>query len=395
MNPKKCLALLLALLCMLPAFSLSEEAPAYQPGDTVELKFAVTENPNKAVAATARLVYDHDAFALIPSDFVQNDMPFLSTNLKGIPVGETVEAAFRVLPGAAAGVYSFRIEVEQAGDINETEVSGLAFSSFQVTVEDLGALLSRAEEENAALRAQLNEAAAQMDALSLQISDYAQMLAQASSENETLRRQLEEAQKALEEEKARADAEKAEFQAQVDAQKKQQQPSPSPESDFNYEIRNGKATITKYTGKGGDVVIPDTLGGYPVSIVGDKAFYKCDSLTNVTIPDSVKSIGVNAFYGCGSLTSVTIPSSVTSIGGSAFYGCSSLKSITIPSSVTSIGSYTFYECLGLTSVTIPDSVTSIGVNAFSSCNKSLIIYISKGSYAESYCKRWKLNYKLQ
>ncbi|MBR6185029.1 MAG: leucine-rich repeat protein [Clostridia bacterium] len=234
-----------------------------------------------------------------------------------------------------------------------------------------------------------------MDALSLQISDYAQMLAQASSENETLRRQLEEAQKALEEEKARADAEKAEFQAQVDAQKKQQQPSPSLESDFNYEIRNGKATITKYTGKGGDVVIPDTLGGYPVSIVGDKAFYKCDSLTNVTIPDSVKSIGVNAFYGCGSLTSVTIPSSVTSIGGSAFYGCSSLKSITIPSSVTSIGSYTFYECLGLTSVTIPDSVTSIGVNAFSSCNKSLIIYISKGSYAESYCKRWKLNYKLQ
>ena len=94
------------------------------------------------------------------------------------------------------------------------------------------------------------------------------------------------------------------------------------------------------------------------------AFYGCDSLTSITIPDSVTSIGEYAFYSCDSLTSVTIPDSVTSIGDSAFYSCDSLTSVTIPDSVTSIGDGAFSDCTGLTSITIPDSVTSIGWNAF-------------------------------
>lgn len=63
-------------------------------------------------------------------------------------------------------------------------------------------------------------------------------------------------------------------------------------------------------------------------IIGNSAFYNCDSLTSVEIGDSVMSIGNYAFYDCDSLTSLEIGTSVTSIGNSAFYSCNSLTNIT-------------------------------------------------------------------
>ena len=102
--------------------------------------------------------------------------------------------------------------------------------------------------------------------------------------------------------------------------------------------------------------------------IAERAFSGCDSLTNITIPDSVTNIGEYAFEYCYGLTSITIPDSVTSIGDSVFSGCSGLTSITIPNSVTSIGEGAFSGCSGLTSITIPDSVTSIGRWAFEGCS---------------------------
>ena len=101
--------------------------------------------------------------------------------------------------------------------------------------------------------------------------------------------------------------------------------------------------------------------------IGEGAFYNCSSLTSVTIGNGVTSIGKEAFYRCSSLTSVTIPNSVTSIGESAFRECSSLNSVTIPNSVTSIGSFAFNNCSSLTSVTLGENVTSIASGAFNDC----------------------------
>ena len=146
---------------------------------------------------------------------------------------------------------------------------------------------------------------------------------------------------------------------------------------YNYNSDGSSVSVTyqgtysssysnKYTGT---VVIPETVTyngkTYSVTSIGSAAFYNCNGLTSVTIPNSVTSIGEDAFRGCSGLTSVTIPNSVTSIGDWTFRGCSGLTSVTIPNSVTSIGSGAFSDCSGLTSVTIPNSVTSIGSSAFS------------------------------
>ncbi len=142
--------------------------------------------------------------------------------------------------------------------------------------------------------------------------------------------------------------------------------------------------------------IPATVSyegiNYSVISIGEDAFYRCDDLFDVTIPNSVTSISSNAFSDCSRLTSITIPNSVTSIGEMAFYNCSSLIYVTIPNSVTSIGEWAFYNCSSITSVNIPNSVTSIGYGTFYRCDDLFSVTIPNsvtfiGSRAFSDCSR--------
>ena len=115
-----------------------------------------------------------------------------------------------------------------------------------------------------------------------------------------------------------------------------------------------------------------------VTSIGDYAFNRCSSLTNITIPEGVTNIGNSAFYECSSLTNIEIPEGVTSIGWSAFLGCSSLTNITIPEGVTSIEREAFDRCSSLTNITIPEGVTSIGYYAFAGCSSLTNIIIPEG-----------------
>ena len=106
---------------------------------------------------------------------------------------------------------------------------------------------------------------------------------------------------------------------------------------------------------------------YDVTNIGSCAFYGCENLENVTIPDTVTSIGVGAFSDCASLNKVTIPNGVTEIGSYAFDDCMSLKSVEIPNGVTRISQGMFSYCTGLTSVNISSNVTTIDNVAFTYC----------------------------
>ncbi len=125
----------------------------------------------------------------------------------------------------------------------------------------------------------------------------------------------------------------------------------------------------------GELVIPSTYNGKPVTRIGAEAFYNCTKLTSISIPTGVTSIGKEAFCVCTNLTSIIIPNSVKSIGAEAFYDCPRLTSVTIPDSVKSIGKYTFYGCTSLTSITIPNSVTTVDEGAFSNCSSLASITI--------------------
>lgn len=113
--------------------------------------------------------------------------------------------------------------------------------------------------------------------------------------------------------------------------------------------------------------------------IAEKAFYLCGGITSVTVADSVSSIGVEAFLFCTGLKSVVFGenSKLTVINDEAFWKCESLESVTLPESVTYIGERAFNDCASLTSVTIPESVTHIGDGAFSLCESLTSVTIPK------------------
>lgn len=87
--------------------------------------------------------------------------------------------------------------------------------------------------------------------------------------------------------------------------------------------------------------------------IGDEAFSGCDSLTDITLGNSVKTLGDKVFYTCKNLENVEIPSTVTDIGEKTFYSCPALKEAIIRAGTVKAG--TFYNCRALTTLIISDN----------------------------------------
>lgn len=123
-------------------------------------------------------------------------------------------------------------------------------------------------------------------------------------------------------------------------------------ADFEYEMIGDNAVITRYTGSGGIVEIPETIGDKPVAEIGYYAFEAKYGVTAVILPETVNSISEGAFMDCSGLESINLPESVTSIGRGAFVSCTSLRELTIPAAVEYIHEEAFTGCEGMTALTI-------------------------------------------
>ena len=137
---------------------------------------------------------------------------------------------------------------------------------------------------------------------------------------------------------------------------------------YTKDSQTGVVTISGIqAGRQTDIIIPETICGGEVRIIGNEAFKGNTSLTSITLPDKVNTIGEAAFSGCSSLESIVIPDGVTAIESSLFYKCEKLENVTLPDSIISIGYNAFYGCKRLVSIKLPADLETIGERAFRDC----------------------------
>lgn len=143
------------------------------------------------------------------------------------------------------------------------------------------------------------------------------------------------------------------------------------------ENDDGTVTIT-----GGNIVtpkleIPAELDGKKVSAIGMNAFTGNNVITDLVIPEGVKSLDWYCFNTCENLETVTLPDSLEFIDGWAFERCSRLKTISIPANVTRINGGAFAQNSSMTSITCdPANKNYVSVNGvlFTKDMKELVAY---------------------
>lgn len=169
----------------------------------------------------------------------------------------------------------------------------------------------------------------------------------------------------------------------------------STDSDFHIDK---EGCLTSYTGSKEHVVIPEgvkRIGGNPdnsifedteteiksvvipdsVIEIGERAFYTCLQLEEVTMGNGVKKIGQEAFAGCFKMKTIHLSDSLQEIGLRAFNFCESLEALELPSSLRNIEMEAFGNCISLKSLNIPDGVQAIPPGTFDRCSSMEELYI--------------------
>lgn len=138
------------------------------------------------------------------------------------------------------------------------------------------------------------------------------------------------------------------------------------EGDWEFQLIDNEVMITKYVGSGGDVVIPESIYGCPVTQFGPEVFNYKSAVTSIKIEAKATELSTEFALGVDTLVEVTIPEGVKIINHAAFRHCDNLETVNLPSTVETIENIAFQQCPKLKNITLPDGLKEVGMCAFSS-----------------------------
>lgn len=213
---------------------------------------------------------------------------------------------------------------------------------------------------------------------------------------------------------------------------------------YAWEGEDAYISIVGYTGHDVNLKIPEMIDGKYVVFIEQGAFYGCDFLNSVKVPNTVMYVSGRAFLECNNMTqilidrtnpflfvrdnilyekyedqinllycpaadgrknivlkddvscigdgafannitleSIVFPSNLTIIDTAAFYGCKNLKEINLPDTLELLWFLAFYNCDSLEKVHIPSAVTELQGTAFSGCDRLKEISVAEENL--NYC----------
>ncbi len=213
----------------------------------------------------------------------------------------------------------------------------------------------------------------------------------------------------------------------------------SAESDglFEYTVlEDGNAMITGYRGSETDLVIPETVGGHPVTGLGnsfDVHTAAVKDIRTITVPETMAVIEPGALQFAGYLTEIRtvgehpalsfsdgalyntreqslllylqsntaehfdVPEGIREIGDDAFYRAR-LVSVSLPGSVERIGRECFYQCTQLSDVSLHEGLKTIDSDAFTNCDRlrriripASVTDIAEGAFIDAHLKEFEVD----
>lgn len=111
-----------------------------------------------------------------------------------------------------------------------------------------------------------------------------------------------------------------------------------------------------------------------ITTIGSGAFYGCEAIQKVVLPDTVKEIFWKAFAKSG-LTEISLPDSVGSIGKEVFKNCYNLKKINLSNKIQKLEDGVFENCKKLEQITLSQNLQSLNTKCFKGCDKLERIFV--------------------